>query len=210
MAERRRNYLSRSWQGKSHEEWTKPGETEKEADSKGDIVLCTSICNQIVATGYGQLVRRNISRYHWGIRERRMNERQVVQKEVVEETALNRRYFEMYYFYSLFVSSVLRIMCICICNAPLASTSRVVIAGYKGAGEFTADRSVNRRRPSRQSARKFHRRWKNRDNYGSVVVAASVTIYVFFSCKFALFRINNFRWKITLTYWKKNKGVTRN
>lgn len=85
-----------------------------------------------------------------------MNERQVLQKETVEETALNRRYFEMYYFYSLFVSSVLRIMCTCICNVPLASASRVVIAGYKGAGEFTADRSVNRRRPSRQSARKFH------------------------------------------------------
>lgn len=112
MAERWRIYLSRSWQGKSHEEWTKPGETEKEADSKGDIVLCTSICNQIVATGYGQLVRRNIGRYHRGIRERWMNERQVAQEEVVEETALNRRYFEMYYFYSLFVSSVLRIMCV--------------------------------------------------------------------------------------------------
>lgn len=46
-----------------------------------------------------------------------------------------------------------------------ASANRIVTIECKGAREFTDDRSVNSLgwRPSRQSSRKFHCRWKNRD-----------------------------------------------
>lgn len=115
-----------------------------------------------------------------------MSERQAWQKETVAEGGSNQRSdiskCITFILYSFFLSRVLRVhMCtwvhthVCM---PLASATRVVIAGCKGAGEFTGDRSVNRRRPSRQSARKFHCRRKNRDNYGSVVAATSVTIHL--------------------------------